>query len=269
MDSEERHDLKDNELAEFFTHFGQWWEKYGNIVLLVLVLAAGGFAGYRLYNYWTYGAQQTAFGELAATSTVQGYAFVAEEHRQPTVRALAYLRGGDLALDAAVRPQEALEEEDAEAEDTGVADMTPDEALDRAQAMYSSALNSTGQAPFRVNALLGLAQVAETRGAWDQAMEHYRQAEQLATEAHIPGLARQANQRQTLIDQLQEPVVFAPESAAPALPDFDASSDFLQDNEADAAIDLGDVVVPEADEADDADEPATPADESAESTETQ
>ncbi|MFA9476714.1 hypothetical protein ACERK3_00265 [Phycisphaerales bacterium AB-hyl4] len=236
MDSEERHELKENELAEFFSNFGEWWEKYGNIVLLVLVLGAGSFAGYRLYNHWTYGAQQAAFGELAATSSVQGYALVAEEHRQPTVRSLAYLRGGDLALDAAVRPQDEADEDN----DTGMAAMSRDEALDRAQAMYSRALETARQAPFRVNALIGLAQVAETRDDWEQAVTHYREAEQLATDAHLPGLARQANQRQALIEQLRQPVVFAPESAAPELPDLGPTGSFLgEDGE---EIDFGELL---------------------------
>ncbi|MEX0655013.1 MAG: hypothetical protein WD534_00520 [Phycisphaeraceae bacterium] len=227
MDSEERHELKENDLAEFFSNFGHWWENYGNVVLLVLVIAAGSFAGYRLYSAWSTEAHEMAFADLAATTTAAGYSDIAEEHRHPTVQALAYLRGGDAAMDQAVRPRETAEAEDT-SEEADAAGMSRAQALDRAEAMYRRAQETARQPVFRVNALLGLAQVAETRGQWDQATRYYQQAEEAAAAAELPGLANQARQRHALVERLQQPVVFAPASAAPPMPDMTPSTDFLE-----------------------------------------
>ncbi|MEX0885430.1 MAG: hypothetical protein WD009_03225 [Phycisphaeraceae bacterium] len=229
MDSQERHDLKENDLAEFFQNFGEWWAKWGNTVLIVFVLVAGSFAAYRLVSYRSEMRHETAWGELAAATTAAQYMDVAASHEQPAVQVLAYLRGGDLYLAHARLPADAPTPRSRNEELPPPVDveMPAEEAAQRAEQAYGRVMELADEPTFRVNALLGLAAVAETHQAWDEAAEHYDAAAELAGDV-LPGLARTARQRRELLPAIRQPVVFAPARSAspmPALPGLGGASD--------------------------------------------
>ncbi len=222
MDSQERHELKENDLAEFFQNFGEWWSRWGNTVLIIFVIVAGSFAAYRLVNYRTETRHETAWTELANAATAANYMEVAAAHQDPAVQALAYLRGADLYLAHARRPEDAppLPARSEELPPPVDPEMAPDDAADRAERAYERVLELAEERTYHVNALLGLAAVAETRQAWDDARGYYDQAEELAGE-QLPGLAATARQRRDLLVNLRQPVVFAPERARAPLPAID------------------------------------------------
>lgn len=231
MDSEERHELKENDLAEFFRNFGQWWSQYGNTVLIAIIIVAGGITAYNLYNARTEQQHDQAWGDLMAANTPEAYAQVAETHANPVVQSLAHLRGADLYRRRAIgrypatdAVDEVAADESAQATDTGETDEAgeqPDATEDLAQAaaLYRRVLEQNAAAlpaVYRVNALLGLAAVAESQKQWDEARGYYDQAIELADQ-QLPQLAEQARDRRELLDELRRPIVFAPEGEGPQL----------------------------------------------------
>ncbi|MFW6058662.1 MAG: tetratricopeptide repeat protein [Phycisphaeraceae bacterium] len=226
MDSEERHELKENDLAEFFRNFGEWWSQYGNYVLIVVILLAAGITGYNFYHSRVTQRHEQAWTDLAVATSPEGFAQVAEAHDDPVVQALAQLRAADLYRRRAIGRYEPIEQPDVTLDEQGTLDglegeteaqADPAEDLAQAAALYQRVLEQDAQrvpTVYRVNALLGLGAVLESEKNWDDAREQYDRAAELAGEA-LPQLAAQARQRRELLDELRRPIAFAPESDAP------------------------------------------------------
>lgn len=196
------HDLRDNDLAEFFSHFGEWWSQYGNTVLAVVLAGAIVFLGYKFWTIRSYQATESAWSELANTTSPQNYLSVAADHSDPAVQALAYLRAGDLfaqAARAAHAPAAASQP---------AQHLSPEQALSQAQDAYQHVLAVAKHPVYRINATLGLARVAESRRDWSAAQKQYQQALDAAQTASLPSLALQAQHGLDMLPQLQEPVVF-------------------------------------------------------------
>lgn len=238
MDRQERHELEQNDLESFFQNFGDFWNKYGNAVLFFVMLAALAFAGYRFFNYRYTEAHETAWADLAGSTSPQAYTEVAADHDNTTVQALAYLRGGDLLLAQALSPDEPAQPEPAPTpegqtpEGQPAPNPTPEPAkpidraatLNDAAAMYAQALGAAKDKPLiALNARLGAAAVAESQGKFDEAKAHYEAVAQEAGEK-FPVLAAQAKTRLGLLDTLKTPVAFAPDPPAPATPAGASSS---------------------------------------------
>lgn len=257
MDSEHRHELKENDLRESLENWRETWNKYGTPITLVILLAVLAFAGTRLYDYYTTTKHEDAWSDYAATGSPQGMAEVAEDHSLPAVKMLALLRGGDLYLEEAVFPPasersgvspagdgetgdtgddaggdpEDDPEDDPEGDpppEAGAGEVDPaaarNQRLDRAEAMYRRVVDEAEHDAFRANALLGLAQVAETREQWDAARGYYDRAEALADEADLPEVASLAAHRRGMLDKLQQPVTIV-DAPAPDASDADAPLD--------------------------------------------
>jgi predicted negative regulator of RcsB-dependent stress response len=208
MDSRERHELKENELAEILTNFrhwwtqhgGPWWAKNGNTFLLTVLVAMVVVVGYRWYQYNAVQSRNAAWADLAATSSPSSYRAVADAYDLPTVQALANLRGADVLL------KESYSQ-------TGSADDAANEAhnkLNDAITMYQNVLNITEQPLFCINAIMGLAAASESLEQWDDAEKYYQQAIDLGG-ANFPVIVQQAELRKTMLAQLQQPIVFGPE----------------------------------------------------------
>lgn len=236
MDSEHRHELKENDLATFLTHFGEWWGKHGTNILIVITVLLIVVLGYRFLDMRATTAHNEAWSDLAATASPEGYRTLAETHKDPAVQALAYLRGGDLLL---------AQSTSASAKNVDGADAvgTPQEALENAKVMYQQVLSISQEPVYRVNAMMGLAAVAEAERNWEQAGTYYRQVIGQAQEK-MPWIAADAQKRLDLLDRLAEPIAFAPEPVLPAAAPAEAAT------EAQAALSI---------EAPSADESAAPA----------
>lgn len=214
MDSKERHELEENDLASFITHFGEWWAKHGNTVLIVFIIVALSVGGYRFITGQRSASHQAAWSDLAGTTTPQGYQLVAQSHADLAVQSLALLRGADLLLGEAVQGKSPDDET-----------LAPGEALTQAASMYKQVAQSKAAPAYRVNALLGLAAVHESQQQWQQAQEAYNQADELASSASLTDLASQAQARLALLPEIEPPVIFAEPAATQPAVEQEAATD--------------------------------------------
>ena len=169
MDTEHRHELKENDLAQFLANFGQWWSRHGFksllIVLVVLVIAVG----WRVVRAKARQSQEQTWAELATTSSPSVFEVLGRNAARPAVaRALANLRAASLYNDRASLPGAAgrAEAEDAESAEAGL--------LDRVEALIQMVLDDD-QVPqlLKLNAWLIQGAAKETAGRFDQAKSCY------------------------------------------------------------------------------------------------
>ncbi|MEZ6191676.1 MAG: tetratricopeptide repeat protein [Phycisphaerales bacterium] len=219
MDAKERHELKDNDLAEFLQNFGDFWNKHGNSISVVILVVLVAWIGIRFYNNMQATNHENAWADLASTSSPQGYRERAlEDTGFGAIQEIALLRGAEQYH------QKAIEHEN---EDTAVplpGMLTFEESLKNAEAMYQQVLDSKSDPVFRANAAVGLANVAETRGDFDAANTYWTQAEKLASDARLGAIAAQAKIRLGMLDELKQPIVFGNAAqTAPVTPDDTAN----------------------------------------------
>lgn len=223
MDSQHRHELEQNDLAAFFQNFGKFWNKYGNAISVVVLLVVIAILGKRLYDNRTATALERQWSELAAAGSPASYLAVEQEAGDATVRTQALLRGGDLLQLQASTPQEppappAVEGVEAPPPQAPRMRTPEEQAADLAEAeqRYRRALELSPHPIYTLNLKLGLAAVYEGQGRWDDAGKLYDEVVERAGDTY-PALAAQGRFKRDLLPELQRPVVFAPEAAAPAV----------------------------------------------------
>ena len=215
MDSKHRHDLEQNDLLDFMTHFTQWWDKYGTFFLLTVLILAAIVFGKRFYDQRTATRHENAWSDLAMATSPEGYQRVAADFDDPVVTALANLRGADLLVKDVAVPQSVPDTKSGKGAATQPSADDARQKLDTAAKMYHEVV-SHADVPlvFRLNAMLGLAAVAENRGEWKDADSWYGQvAEQAGSYTMI---SAQAAARRAMLNELQEKMAFAPAKPAPA-----------------------------------------------------
>ena len=217
MDSQERHELQENDLATFLSNFGEWWEKYGNTVLIVVMAVVLVLAGWRFFTFQARQAHEEAWADLALATSPEALRNVAETHDDESVRTLAYLHGADLLLGQALTGEMpvTMEGEDESGEVLSAAPRDRETLLTQAETLYQEAIESSPHDLYMLNARLGLASVAETQQRWDHAQSQYEQIVAAAGQ-RFPTIAQQARARLTMLGELKKPVVFAPASEAAA-----------------------------------------------------
>lgn len=215
MDAEHRHELKENDLAEFITHFGQWWAQHGNKLLVALLLVVTVWGGKYWFDDRSQKKKEAAWLDLAQTTSPDGYRSVAMSYQNPAVRALAYLRGADLLLTkAAVGPDNKPNGETAAEPAQTVDDTDAAAALESAELMYQAVLDDAGaHRAYKLNAHLGLAAIAEGRSQWDQARDLYNAVIEQSGAGYAT-IREQAQMRIAMLERLKRPVVFGPEPPA-------------------------------------------------------
>ncbi len=219
MDAKERHELKDNDLAEFLEHFGEFWGKHGNTIMVAVTIVLVVWVGKRYYSNTQAQSHENAWADLASTTTPQGYRERAIEN--PGIAAvphLALLRGAEAYHEQAIQ----LEQETGE-EDTGV--MSAKESLEASESMYAQVLESDADPTFMANAAVGLANVAETRNDFTAAAEHWAKAKQIAQDARLSTIATHAQVRIDMLDELAKPIVFGEVEDIPDIPTSSDSQD--------------------------------------------
>lgn len=216
MDAKERHELKDNDLAEFLQNFGEFWNKHGNSISVVILVVLVAWIGLRFYNNMQATSHENAWADLASTTTPSGYRERAREDAGfGAIQEIALLRGAEQYHQQAIKIQS---QDSAGAEQVpGV--MSAEDSLKNAEAMYQQVLDSKSDPVFLANAAVGLANVAETKGDFDAANNYWTQAEKIANDAHLGAIAAQAKTRLGMLDELKQPIVFGvsvePEPATP------------------------------------------------------
>ena len=215
MDTEHRHELKENELYEFFQHFRDWWEKHGLSTMLLVLVALAAFLFYRWYSGKEHRDLNTAWTALADTSSPEGLVRVADEHAdREGVRAYALLQAAHLLSQEAMLGQMGM---------TGEGEpLDPEQRelrLERAAELYQRVIQLSEPRLLVLNARFGLAAVYESMRRFDEAREQY---EQTARGAQLySGLAEIAERKMRELEDLQSPVEFpeAPESSEATVED--------------------------------------------------
>ena len=143
-------------------------------------------------------------------------------NRNPAIRALAYLRGGDQLLAQSTVP---LKDSNPDSEDQTVAkgrNVNLSSDLDTAASMYKQVIQDEQvHLIYKLNAQMGLAAIAECRRDWAQAHLQYQTVSDLANEKYAT-LAQRARNRTAMLDRINKPVVFGPDpvTTQPNFPDI-------------------------------------------------
>jgi predicted negative regulator of RcsB-dependent stress response len=169
MKAEERHELRENDLANWL-QYGLWAFLKANGSYLLLIVALG-FLGYQLWGVYQrrqVEAQQRAWASLnEATSSENPFKTLDELITSSTVKpvqAQACLKLGQLYGKLAAFPEELVKR-----------NMTRAEALSRAYEFHAKALTFQGDdALIAAKAHLGIAGVYEDREDWDKAKAEYQ-----------------------------------------------------------------------------------------------
>lgn len=221
--------LTESRLNQDFIDF---LRKYSTPVLVVVMVAAGGFWLLRTYQQRQASAREAAFAELSAATTGEpspdALAAIADAHSGvPGVAIQALLSAGDSYFTSAVRGVKPGAQVGADGTLVSAEDaMTPEDraaALDKAKGLYERAVAKAGSPEMavpRLNGLWGLAAVAETKGDFDGAKRLY---ERIVTESKAAGYDAQgvlATQRLATLDELR---TMAPLVSRDALPQSPAS----------------------------------------------
>ena len=203
MDAEHRHELKENDLQEFLLHFRQWWERNGRKTLMLILVVAVVITAWRWMRASAEKTHEMKWANLATATTPDAGLLAADEAHTDGLRNLARLRSADMWLLKAARPTQ-----DGNAD---ASQKTPQQMLEDAQRAYEQITNDPGARPvFRLNAMLGLASIAEARDQWDRADSIYEDVKRQA-EGLFPAHLSQAVTRQRMLKLLARPVAFAPE----------------------------------------------------------
>ncbi|MEM1447256.1 MAG: hypothetical protein AAGF84_14450 [Planctomycetota bacterium] len=185
----------EGELSSFFSDIKTFYDKLGTPVVGVLAIAAIIFAGYNLISKNREAALQNAWLDLYASTSPESLEVTAQDTKNPAVRSKAHLNAGDLLL----AESRTASEEDAAA------------ILDTAQGHYEAALAEAPHVIYELNALDGLAVLAESRYDTVKAEEFYNQIKSKA-DGTFPYWVSLADNRLALLPSLAEPVEFASET---------------------------------------------------------
>lgn len=200
MDSEHRHELKENDLETALASAKEWWGKHQMKVLGGAVLAAALIFGIRFMNASATGTRDAEQYELATAATPQALRKLAMTTGNESVQVQANLRGGDAILPLLRKPI-GTEKDQISAEDRN-------KLIEDAQSMYNAALAESKHPLVKIKAHMGLAVLAQTRGEWDKAKEHY----QAAQKAGGPGyeyLTQRAAAFEAAVDRVKVEPVYA------------------------------------------------------------
>ncbi len=170
MKAEERHELKENDLASWLQYgFPIWLKNNGSYVLLVLALGFLGFQVWRLYEARQEGTRIKASNELRMAQEAEDVPSklktLIETYDIKDVREKAYLALGKAYVELLPFPGQLK-----------AMNLTRSEALTEAYNAYEKALKQYGSDELIAGkAMLGMAQVEEDRGEWDQAKKIYEE----------------------------------------------------------------------------------------------
>ncbi len=197
-----------DEVQEFLTSFKSLWDKWGNIVLTVILIALAAV----LITRWLSGRaeriREAAYTELAETSTPTGKQEVAMRYDNvPGLAGKARLEAADILLNEALAP--------ADPADPAATPAPRKEKLEQAANLYKRVIEIDHSPLQVIYARFGLAAVHESLGNFDAAREQYDAIQKLAAD-DFEYLATQAKQHALTLADISEPVTFPAPPPAPA-----------------------------------------------------
>jgi len=214
MDPQDNQELPHghDDLSEAIHSFREWWIKHGMRTMVMVLIAMLALFVYRMKKNSDRIASDNAWFDLSAATSPESYHAVAREHDIKAVQILAHLRAGDAALVKSLGggdPAAALTQEK-----KPQLPMTQEERerlLVGAHEDYQAVVkDETAPKVYRLNALLGLASVAESMGKWDEARGCYDSILDRAGDEY-QAITAQAKGRRALLERVAIPVTFAPE----------------------------------------------------------
>ncbi|WP_432799905.1 hypothetical protein [Poriferisphaera sp. WC338] len=202
MDDKHRTEPKfrDEELQDAIDRLSIFWEKFGSIIMIALILVLGSYAGYNWFKQRAANAHEESWASLVSTNSPASLVALAKSTSNDSISTLAYLRAGDGFLAEGSIPPNAETPEDKIADN-----------LQKAADAYSKVMQLSQEPAFTINALLGLAAVAESQNDWAAATANYDKAIQVAGNAKLDALKTQAEKRKSLLPGIQPAIEFAPE----------------------------------------------------------
>lgn len=223
MDTEHRHELKENDLAVFLSNFGEWWGKYGRHALILILIVVAVILFMRFTKSRSELRHESDWSRLATTTSPDVFYRLAEEMTDPAAAALANIRGAAAYNDRVTHPSLVATPDESGGTAGTDADATPDTTgvnstdkdavfLDRAERMLKRVLEDE-RVPelYKLNALMVLAAVKENRGDFDAARQTYEELASRAKNVGQTALQDQAQLQSQMVDRLRTPIVFGPE----------------------------------------------------------
>jgi len=233
MKAQERHKLKTNELAQFFSELPEKFKKHGSLItsiaLIVLIALVGGIV---LLRYLAQGKQQQRdqlFQQMLAADSLQLEALQRaqmgpELASDPANNILPYdatsitLVLSNIARDAKNKPvgmtAQLLQAELALSQlyfsDQNITDDEKNQILQTAQDIFQQTLQEFPNIPYAVGtAKIGLATVSEEKGLWDQARSQFEEVIALQDDLLVGTIyPKLAQRRLALIDTISTPITF-------------------------------------------------------------
>jgi len=233
MKAQERHKLKTNELAQFFSELPEKFQKHGSLItsvaLIAIIVLAGGILLRRHLVQGQQHQRDQLFQQLLAADALQLDALQRAQMGEqladdPANALLPYdatsvtqtLAG--IAREAPGKPvgmtatllQAELYLSQIYFSDQNIPDDEKNQLLQSAQDLYQQTLDKFPNIPYAVGAAkIGLAAVAEERGQWDQARSQFEEVialqEDLLAGTIYPKLAQR---RMGLIESVSTPITF-------------------------------------------------------------
>lgn len=221
MDKQELKELEHNDLAEFFTNFRKFWDKYGTPILLILLICVGSWVGLRWWNAQAAEARDNAWGAYYEASSAIAYEQVAAKFaNNPTISTLAKVSMADNLMMEAILESDLPFPTD-ETEDENTSSLSPEKKIERASVLYEEVINTLPHRDLpslvKLNARMGLAGALEQQRKFDEARVQY---ESVIEEAGpYDALRVKAETLLRNLDSLKTEIVFADDTA-----DFEDSS---------------------------------------------
>lgn len=226
MDSQHRHDLKENDLANLLTgaksvwNDKDWWTRYGNKILLVILVVAAIFLAKMWSDRRFAAAHEQQWADLSLANSPESYDAIASSYSDPAIKSLALLRSGDLLAARAASGESIINTlTDPAASQPSKVTTDPKQDATNAVLRYQEVVGLNGVTPLvRLNALLGMASAYETLGDWAKASTTYEEVQSKAKDVS-PVLEVRAKNRLAMLPRLSEPVIFAPEPVVTSTPE--------------------------------------------------
>lgn len=208
METQHRHDLKRNDLEEFFYHFGSWWNQHGMKIFLWILVCGALFVVGRWYLQRESLELEEAYTQKEMASSPGGKLDVATRFEHlPGLAGMCLLEAADLNAGQALFGDSGPGIEPAKQEEQR------QESLKQASSLYAEVI-ALNQSPLQVfRARFGLAAVHESLGNFEAAAGEYAKIEKEAAD-QWPSLAAQAQACARTIPDLLQPVVLAPPKPA-------------------------------------------------------
>jgi predicted negative regulator of RcsB-dependent stress response len=203
MKAEERHELRENDLAQWL-QYGMWTflKQNGSYLLLIVALGFLGFQLWRVYQQRQDSARAVAFANLAEAEAQAGPQPTAEKWVQAARTLVELADGSEIKLvkaRACVTLGQLYDFWAAFPEVQNFAKLSRAECLSKSFDYYSKARELQGDDPLiAAKASLGMAAVFEDQGEWDKAKAEYQRM--VGDQMYAGDLAKLAKARLDSLD---------------------------------------------------------------------